>query len=579
MPVAPAARGPSQATVLVDLAAELACYHAPDGEPYADVTVAGHRETHPLRSRAVRAWLARAYHRAHGRAPSSDAVREALGVLEGRALWDGPTQAVALRVGEHAGAVYVDLGDPAWRAIEVAGDGWRIVTDPPVRFRRAPGLLPLPEPVPGGTVDLLRPLVRVTTEDWWQCVGWMLAALRPRGPYPVLALHGEPGAAKSTTARHLRCVVDPSLPALTSPPRDERDLLAAARSAWVVALDNMSRVSEVLSDALCRLATGGGIRVRELYTTCDAVAVDITCPVILTAIPEVCRASDLADRAIAVTLPALDDGARRPEATLRAEYARVQPAVLGALLTAVACGLRDLPTTHLDALPRMADHARWLAACEPALGGDRGTLLGAYLGGRRAAVAAVLDDSAVAGAVRTLAADQRDGWEGTAAELLAVLADRVDDAMRRDRTRWPQSPRGLAGVLRRLGPALRAAGVTIDWLPRDARSRRLRVTTTPDSGATTVTTVTTVTGAADTGAACDGRGPGDGRPSHPTVTEFLSTGAGRDGRDGCDGHGPTTEGDPAAPRCWVCDEPSDYLARDGRCLPGTGCATDAEADA
>jgi len=74
-------RSPSQATELVELAAALELYRSPDGEAYADVRVAEHRETHALRSHAMRAWLARIYHTTHGRVPSADAVREALGVL------------------------------------------------------------------------------------------------------------------------------------------------------------------------------------------------------------------------------------------------------------------------------------------------------------------------------------------------------------------------------------------------------------------------------------------------------------------------------------------------------------------
>src|SRR5205807_1208704 len=110
-------RGPSQATELVDLAAAIELYRSPDGEAYADVRVAAHRETHALRSHAMRAWLARTYHATHGRVPSTDAVREALGVLEGRALWEGPVQPVAVRVGEHDGSIYLDLGDLEWRAV------------------------------------------------------------------------------------------------------------------------------------------------------------------------------------------------------------------------------------------------------------------------------------------------------------------------------------------------------------------------------------------------------------------------------------------------------------------------------
>ena len=44
----------------------------------------------------------------------------------------------------------------------------------------------------------LRPFLNVADEgDYRLLVTWLLAALRPCGPYPILVLHGEQGAAKS----------------------------------------------------------------------------------------------------------------------------------------------------------------------------------------------------------------------------------------------------------------------------------------------------------------------------------------------------------------------------------------------
>ena len=65
-------------------------------------------------------------------------------------------------------------------------------------------MLPLPEPISGGSIELLRPLLNVTEESWPLVVGWLVGALSPTGPYPILLLNAEQGAAKSTTARLLQ---------------------------------------------------------------------------------------------------------------------------------------------------------------------------------------------------------------------------------------------------------------------------------------------------------------------------------------------------------------------------------------
>src|SRR5262249_43833709 len=150
------------------------------------------------RSTSFRRWLVHQFFLKTGESPTGEAVRAAVEMIEARAQFgeDIPVRQVNVRVGGHAGKIYIDLCDDEWRAVEIGVDGWRIVTDPPVRFRRAPGMLPLPEPTRGGSVDKLRSFVNVKSDDdFVLLVSFILAALRDRGPYPILKAWGEPGAA------------------------------------------------------------------------------------------------------------------------------------------------------------------------------------------------------------------------------------------------------------------------------------------------------------------------------------------------------------------------------------------------
>jgi hypothetical protein len=71
-------------------------------------------------------------------------------MLEVRAQFDAPLRPIYVRVAEHDGRIYLDLADNHWRAVEIGLDGWHVISCPPVRFRRAAGMLPLPLPVKGG---------------------------------------------------------------------------------------------------------------------------------------------------------------------------------------------------------------------------------------------------------------------------------------------------------------------------------------------------------------------------------------------------------------------------------------------
>jgi hypothetical protein len=195
-----------QADILIELASSAELFHDRDDVGYARFDVSGHHENWPIRSKGFKRWLVRAYYESTQGAPSSEAMTAALGVLEARAQFDAPEHDVNVRVAGHEGAIYIDLADADWRAVEIDDDGWRIIDDAPVYFRRSAGMKPLPVPVTGGSLEKdLRPLLNVKTDaEFVLTVSWPLAALRDRGPYPMLDLAGEQGSAKSFRARILR---------------------------------------------------------------------------------------------------------------------------------------------------------------------------------------------------------------------------------------------------------------------------------------------------------------------------------------------------------------------------------------
>ena len=299
-----------------------------------------------------------------------------------------------------------------------------------------------------------------------------MAALRPSGPYPILVLLGEHGAAKSTVARLLRALVDPNTAPLRADPREPRDLMIGASNGWVIAYDNLSKLPTWLSDALCRLSTGGGFATRELYSDTEETIFDAERPVIVTGIEELATRSDLLDRALVVYLPTIPESDRCSERELWGDFERLRPRILGALLDAAACAVRELPTTHLEATPRMADFAEWVAAAEPALPWPPGDFLAAYSGNRGEANELTLEASPIGSAVRELA---QDGFEGIATDLLGRLEEIVGEAVTR-RKDWPGSPRVLSGELRRIAPNLRALGVEVEFARESGKGRRRVIT-------------------------------------------------------------------------------------------------------
>src|SRR5215207_7975014 len=189
----------SQATELVALANDAELWHDRDSAAYATLRVGTHVEHWPVRSRAFRTWLQHAFYREREKAPGSQATQDALAVLEGRARFEGDENPVFVRLGYFDGALYLDLADDEWRCIKVTASGWSVLADAPVRFKRRRGMLALPIPETGGSLTDLRDFVNVTDDDFVLLLGWLVGALHPRGPYPLLELAGEHGSAKTTT--------------------------------------------------------------------------------------------------------------------------------------------------------------------------------------------------------------------------------------------------------------------------------------------------------------------------------------------------------------------------------------------
>jgi hypothetical protein len=450
----------SEATRLVELASNVELFHTPDDEPYASFQVREHLETWPVNSSGFRNWLTRRLYETEHKAPTAQSVKDALNVLSSIARFDGKTREVNLRIAEHADAIYIDLCDDTWTVVKVSPKSWQVISAETagVRFRRSKGMLPLPQPTKGSSVETLRDFVNVSDAQWPLFVATLVAYFRPNRPFPVLALHGEQGSAKSTTARVVRALIDPNQAALRSEPKDERDLMIAAKNGWVIALDNLSRIPPLLSDAICRLATGGGFGTRKLYENDEEALFNAIRPVIVNGIEELATRSDLLDRALVLTLGSIPDDKRRTQAELWERFEQKRPEIFGALLDAVSCALRNVLNVSLDHSPRMADFAQWATAAEPALGLQQGEFMRAYSGNRELANDLALEASTVAPALLAFV-DQCEHWKGTSSELLSELNSLPGNEGVKKQQGWPKSSQAMGGILKRIAPNLRAVGI------------------------------------------------------------------------------------------------------------------------
>lgn len=479
-------RTTSQIQALLKIADAAEVFRTPAGAPHATFPVDDHRETSAIGTRGgtrFRRWLGWRSMAESGRPPSAQAVQDTLHALEARATFGSVVHEVHTRIALHEGKIYLDLANDRWECVEIRADGWSVVTTPPVRFRRHHELAPLPRPDDQGNLMLLRDLVNVASdEDWVLLVGYLVGTIGCLPSFPVLVVTGEQGSAKSTLGRILKALIDPAHRAPTrSLPRTEEDLVIAAQDTHILVFSNISFIADAMSDALCRLASGEGFGKRKKYTDDDEIVFGAARPVVLNGISDYAARGDLLDRSILLNLPTIDAKERRTERELWAELANTAPKILGALCNAAVVGLRNYPITTLTWVPRMADFAQWVVACEPALPWNAGAFLSAYQQNRASTVqdplehSIVTDEFLVWANVNVLSTQPHEIQAGA---LLQVLNGHFHDDERRILTepKWPKTPAQLSVELRRLAPALRQAGfeLTFGKTP-NGRHRFIRV--------------------------------------------------------------------------------------------------------
>lgn len=464
-----------QADVLVDIGKTHKLFRDTGGEGFARVRVGDHAEVHPLASTAYRELLAQRYFEIVGKGCNRNALTDALTTLSAHARFNGDTYPVYMRTAEASGDIVIDLGSPDWRVIRVTRDGWRIEHGGAVMFRRSGKPLALPTPTQGDFKKLWR-YVNVQPDDRVLFAAYLLATLRPRGPFPALLLSGEQGTSKSTLCKMAKAITDPSASPLRAPPKETRDLLVGALNSWLLCLDNLSYLPAQLSDALCRIATGGAISERTLYSNLDETLVEVHRPMIINGITELATRPDLAERGIHIELEPIKH--RRTEADLWREFNQDAPAIFAGLLAGLAMALRDVDTVKIGRLPRMADFALWAEAGLPALGFERGEFTEAYRKNQDSGLSLGLESNAVGRALATFMAT-KSTWTGTATDLLHNLAPHVDEIVLRTPA-WPKSPRSLRANINRLGPALRAAGLQIEHDRGNTGERLMTLCKGPD---------------------------------------------------------------------------------------------------
>ena len=425
-------------------------------------------KTYRLNSPAFNKYLRAFAFNYNGRGIGQTAAADMVDTLEAIAMSkEGQSCQISQRFTRRGDVSYLDLCNDAWQAIKITQYGWEVINAPAPLFVRGGKMRPLPLPVPCTDITQLWQFFNLPNEqDRLLLRTWLLTAMLGEGINPAIVFHGEQGSAKSTSTRLLRALIDPNRSELRALPRDERDLFVAAQANPILAFDNMSGVTKGMSDALCRIITGGSYSTRKLHSDSEEMLLEGKAHVILNGIDDIAARQDLIERAIIITLPPIPPHKRKPEEVFQQEFKEAHPLLLGALLHDLHLVIKLLPSMPKQNLPRMTTFARVGMALSQAYGHEPESFLTLYAQNSRAAVDVGLEAEPVAEAVERFMAKR----EGIYRTPMAGFYHELNHACPslREGFGWPKTAHNLSGILRRLAPALRQKGIDVNFEKTEA---------------------------------------------------------------------------------------------------------------
>lgn len=450
-------------------------FHTADERGFVTMEVAGHREVYFLESTGFKSRLRALAYQVLKVGISDQAMNTILATLQAIALHEGPEAEVHFRCAKVGNAYYIDLCNDKWQVVRVNADGYTCVDVSPVYFVRTKTMRALPTPLAAGTgnFSLFWNHVNVPTDSQLMLMAWLLDSLRPDTPNPVAELTGPQGAAKSSTQRRARSLIDPSESPLRASPKTVEDIYVAAGNSYMLSYENLSKLTPDQQDAFCTVATGGSYSTRQLYTNGEEFVLNAKAPIILNGINPVATRGDLIERAVSIELPTIPPEKRRDEQLLEATWQEEYPLIFTGLLNLFSQALRALPDVTIPngMQKRMIDYQKLGEAVAVNLGYPHGEFSRMLDVAQGDGVLRMLDSYGIAVPLQAMVDASKKPWTGNYLELLHDLNDR----QRFDRVNWPKSPSHLAYQIKRIAPGLLRVGVNVEFLTRNNKGAQLLI--------------------------------------------------------------------------------------------------------
>lgn len=417
----------------------------------------GHYEIMPCNSTQFIEYLSHEYYRRFNESVSASVIRDAIVTISGKAQYESKMHDLSVRSTYDNGILWYDLVNSDWQVVKITKEGWKVVDEYPILFKRHAHQKEQVKPIKGGDAKLLEKYINLSDpQEKLLVLVNIISYFLPHIPRPLLYLQGQQGSAKTTQTKFIRKVVDPSELDVTTFPKNSEELVQMLNHHHVITFDNLSRIDNDMSDTLCRAITGGGVSKRKLYTDNADIFYSFTRGIVMNGINTTILKPDLLDRSIVVELDVIDRENRKTEQEVWNEFNSDLPKILGGIYDVLVQSLFLVSSTEVEQPPRMADFTLWGSCIAKALGYTQQQFLDAYYKNIKESVSEVAESDTTSNRIVDLI-DRKGVWTGRMEELYQEI--RSDDY---ETGYFPRSASALSRHIKVIKPSLLELGYVIE---------------------------------------------------------------------------------------------------------------------
>jgi len=432
----------------------------------------GHTESVSLADARTKDWLRYLYYKETGENHSDESYKNALSLIRSEVLMDAvKTEVIHNRIAMTGDAIYYDLANPDWQAVKISKTGVEIVSlneNTPIFARRQHQHAQVLPKFKRAALGELVQLLRIPSKDRQLFMVHLVSMLVEKYPIPIMNILGEQGSNKTTLAKSVKNIVDPSGGNISSIPRNKTELLLHFNNRYLVNFDNVSGFDSETSDIFCRAITGEGQSKRQLYTDQDEVIFNYRRKIVINGIAPTLEFPDYRERSIFYETLPLKDYERLTEEEYNRKFAVLLPYVLGDIFIALhrAMQLYDSVKLELKRLERMADFTIFGECISRALGFPPLTFYETYRERMQFNSIDIRESFPIVSLIdKVMIAESAEKYEDTVSNFykrITSLAQKEQIDVKSKGVNFPQLPNKVKQHLEKLKPNLRNMGFEVE---------------------------------------------------------------------------------------------------------------------